>query len=439
MKARTRARMATVVVASAGLLLVIAGVAGATVTPPTGALSIAAGASGNENLTISVPAGTTPNVDIEFVVDTTGSMAGGIARAQADAIAIVTGVQAVIPGAQFAVVQFKDSTDAIEYRVEQSMTASASAVSAALNTLSATGGADNPEAQNTVFHNSATPVTGGSIGWRAGSRSFVIVLTDSEPHGAGSAGVAGCVDTSADPHGLNTATVLAEAKAALRTIFMVLEPGAQTSSLACYQGIAARGYAGGQGVNGGVNLAPQILALVTGATTTVTDLHLSVASATPVPAAASWITSTPPSFGPLATPFTVTAKVTATVPAATPAGTYVFDLVALADGADVGHHVLTITVGGGGADTTPPSCAKTSFTGMPDTIYITMQDGGSGMASIVVASTTNATVTIPAFTAGTTAPLVVKVSKVTFGAGQAKFVLTDVAGNVSRCDPYIKR
>ncbi len=38
-------------------------------------------------------------------------MGPSIAQAKADALAIVSGVQAVVPNTQFAVVQFKDSFD----------------------------------------------------------------------------------------------------------------------------------------------------------------------------------------------------------------------------------------------------------------------------------------------------------------------------------------
>ena len=63
------------------------------------------------------------------------------------------------------------------------ITSSADAIQTALNTLAAGGGGDAPEEYEGVFHNSYTPTTGGDIGWRAGTRKFVVVIGDAQPHG----------------------------------------------------------------------------------------------------------------------------------------------------------------------------------------------------------------------------------------------------------------
>ena len=73
-------------------------------------------------------------------------------------------------------------------------------------------------------------------------------------------------------------------------------------------------------------------------------MTLSVVSASPAPAAASWVSFTPASAGPVTPPVNLGASVKVTVPAGTPAGTYTFDIVALADGADIGHQKLTVVV-----------------------------------------------------------------------------------------------
>jgi hypothetical protein len=293
-----------------------------------------------ETKTVGVPA-VPPKADIELAIDTTGSMDPSIAQAKADALAIVSQVQAQVPDTQFAVVQFKDSGDSPEYALEQAMTSSGAAVQTALNGLSAAGGGDNPEAYNLVFDNADAAATG----WRSGTRKFVVVIGDAEPHGAGSAGFAGCADTSADPHGLNTATELAGMAAAERTLLMIRQVSDRTTtSLGCYQSLAAAGFSGGQAVDGGGNLATQIVSLVTTAFATVADVHLEVASASPAPAAASWIAFSPASVGPVPAPSTQSFDLTATVPAGTPAGSYAFDIEALADGVDIGHQALTLVV-----------------------------------------------------------------------------------------------
>ena len=68
------------------------------------------------------------------------------------------------------------------------MTGDAVKVDGAIDTLSANGGEDYPEAYNLVFQNSSDPATG----WRANSRKLVVVIGDAEPHGAGTAGFGGC-------------------------------------------------------------------------------------------------------------------------------------------------------------------------------------------------------------------------------------------------------
>ena len=73
-------------------------------------------------------------------------------------------------------------------------------------------------------------------------------------------------------------------------------------------------------------------------------MHLEVDSASPSPADASWITL-PSDLGPVAAPGTYTfGSIDINVPAATPGGVYTFDLVALADGVDVGHETITVNV-----------------------------------------------------------------------------------------------
>jgi hypothetical protein len=332
---RTAIAVATGAAVVAGLAL--AGPATAGLAPATNKLTIGAGASDVEAKVVDVPA-VPPQVDIEIAIDSTGSMGLVIAQAQAQATDLVTKVKAAVPGAQFAIVDFKDSADTPEYRVAQPLTSDATAVKTALDGMAASGGDDAPEAYNLVFHNAANPATGGDIGWRAGSRKFVVVIGDAEPHGAKNS-VTACGDTSTDPHGYATATELAALKDAQRTLFMV----DADSQAACYDAIAALAYSGSLEAPLGTSLSEQLLGLVTSTSAIVGDLHLAVVSAAPAPAAASWITPSSP-LTDIAAPGTYDASVKVAVPAGTPAGTYTFDVVALADGADIGHQTLTVEV-----------------------------------------------------------------------------------------------
>ena len=70
----------------------------------------------------------------------------------------------------------------------------------------------------------------------------------------------------------------------------------------------------------------------------------------------------------------------------------------------------SVTVGD--QDTSPPLCALTQvIPGPPKQLKITVQDAESGLASVTVDAITNATASIPAFTSGSTAPIVVTATK----------------------------
>jgi hypothetical protein len=128
-------------------------------------------------------------LDVEIPIDTTGSMGGSIARAQADAKGLVSDIRARYSSARFAVVQFRDSYDTPEYQLMHAMTGNATAIDTSIDGLSADGGGDYPEAHNLVFQKALDPAN--PIGWRTGARSLLVVISDAEPHGAATAGFRG--------------------------------------------------------------------------------------------------------------------------------------------------------------------------------------------------------------------------------------------------------
>lgn len=292
-----------------------------------------------EPKTVDVPP-KPPKADIEIAIDTTGSMSPSIAQAKLDATSIVLNVQAQIPDTRFAVVQFRDAGDTPEYRLVQPMTGAAAEVQVAINGLSAGGGGDAPEAYNLVFQNSYSDA---AVGWRPDSRKFVVVIGDAQPHGnLATQGLTGCANVSDDPHGLGTSAELAQLNLHMRTLMMILQSGSSTTtSLGCYQSLAARGFPGGQAVPATGSLATQIVDLINAAFANVSDLHLEVVAPNPN---AAWIAFAPAARGPIPAPSAQPFSLTATVPAGTPPGSYAFDIVAVADGADVGHQSLTLEV-----------------------------------------------------------------------------------------------
>ncbi|MGH3006864.1 MAG: Ig-like domain-containing protein [Gaiellaceae bacterium] len=93
------------------------------------------------------------------------------------------------------------------------------------------------------------------------------------------------------------------------------------------------------------------------------------------------------------------------------------------------------------SDTTDPSCELTG-TGTDSTgkkfIEVTAEDDESGIASILVTKSTNANTVVPPFTPGTTDPVVVRATKINNSkSSSVELRVTDVAGNVTVCDPVI--
>ena len=64
------------------------------------------------------------------------------------------------------------------------------------------------------------------------------------------------------------------------------------------------------------------------------------------------------------------------------------------------------------AETTPPTCPVSAVTGPPKQATFTIQDTGSGLASIVVTRSDNADTPVPPFFPGTTSPITVTSTKI---------------------------
>lgn len=89
-------------------------------------------------------------------------------------------------------------------------------------------------------------------------------------------------------------------------------------------------------------------------------------------------------------------------------------------------------------DTTPPTCVLSGMVaGPPKQLQITISDSGSGLGSIVVTESTNADTPVPPFATGSTSPVLVTATKIDQSKGSnVAITVTDVAGNVTKCDPY---
>jgi len=123
-------------------------------------------------------------LDIEFLVDTTGSFSDDIQNFKAKANEIVTLLKKTVPDVRFALSDFKDfpkrpyggSSD-YPYRKDIDFTTDENAFKNALSKLSASGGWDGPEAQLEALYRSVT-----SLDWRKDAVKIIALSTDAPFH-----------------------------------------------------------------------------------------------------------------------------------------------------------------------------------------------------------------------------------------------------------------
>lgn len=117
-------------------------------------------------------------------------------------------------------------------------------------------------------------------------------------------------------------------------------------------------------------------------------------------------------------------------------------------GTNTGGDTITATVGTlsdtatknwvQSTDTTKPTCIIRIVTGPPKQVIVTLQDTGSGIASIEVTKSINSSTVVPPFTVGTTGQVTVTATKIDQSkSSQVELKITDVAGNVTICDPVL--
>jgi hypothetical protein len=103
---------------------------------------------------------------------------------------------------------------------------------------------------------------------------------------------------------------------------------------------------------------------------------------------------------------------------------------------------IPVTVSCAVADRTKPTCTVPTAVGTDSSGHkyaeATVQDTGSGIASVIVDSSVNANTVVPPFAAGTTAPLVIRSTKINQSKSSSfQLTVTDVAGNKTTCDPVL--
>ena len=229
-----------------------------TLTPSPVTTTLVAGTSTTVNKTLSLD-GLPARADIIVAIDTTSSMTGPIAQAQADANNICTTVQFSIPQARFAVVALGDypampggvPSDVAYALLTPGFVSSCAAFSAAIGTMTAHDGGDLPEAYNRTFfeaYSDAAYAASVALGGRDPLASqFLVVLGDATPHSA--TGYGSCADAPPDDFGrdgvagggddLTTAGTLAGLSANGITLLMIrYTTGGVSVALSCYQDMA---------------------------------------------------------------------------------------------------------------------------------------------------------------------------------------------------------
>jgi hypothetical protein len=353
MKKGLRGAAALAVAGFAALAFALPAQAADTFTPPSVSVTLKPGDSTSIAKLLSLdPA--PAKADIVLAIDTTGSMGAAIAQAQAEATAIVNAVQGPIPGARFAVVDFEDYPGPpgdVAYTLLTGFTSSAATVNAAIGTMVADGGGDDPEAYNRVAFEAANDP---ALVYDPDAVRFLVVLGDAFPHSATAFGA--CPAAPPDDFGrdgasgggddLNTSTALGELTGNNITLLMIAY---NAGVLGCYSDLAA--FTGGSAVagGGGASLATQIVDLVTAAAASIDTVDLVVSAGCPFS-----ITFSPaPPYGPLTAPETVNFTETIAVPSSLALGVYTCTVTAVVDGTPRATQAVRVTV----ADLTAPTGA----------------------------------------------------------------------------------
>ncbi len=338
MTSNTHRGLVVLLAALAAALTAAPAFAADTITPSVVTTTLQAGQSTTVSKTLSLD-GLPARADIIVAIDTTGSMGPPIAQAQADAINICTQVQAAIPGARFAVMDFEDyfpgpgAVGDVPYALKTpGFVSSCATFSAAIGTMSALpgSGGDSPEAYNRAFFeayaNGGNPIV---LTRDPLASQYLVVLGDAAPHSATAFG--SCPASPPDDFGrngvagggddLSTATTIAGLNAANIDLLMIrYTTGGVSVPLSCYQDLA--GATGGTAVDEAA--APSIgTFIIANAQATPYTVGLQVSAGCPI----GFSFSPAPPYGPFSGPQTI--SFTETITAPTTAGSYTCTVTAV--------------------------------------------------------------------------------------------------------------
>jgi hypothetical protein len=280
------------------------------ISPASNVLTLNPGQVIDETITVTIPksAGAV-KADVYFLADTTASMGGILAAVQAGSANVLAALNGLGMDLVYGVGDYKDFASGGPYGFQHQLspTNAAPAVTAAINTWSASGGGDGPECALFAL-DSLAQAPGGGIGWRAGSKRIIVWFGDVPSHDpicSGVSGVATVTEASA------TAKLVAEGIAVLA--ISTANPGLDGDpTIGATDYVAQCGAPGGApgqatritsatggalaiGINAGT-IVNTIINLVTAAVGTINNVNL-----VPSPSVAPFVTSVTPAggYGPL--------------------------------------------------------------------------------------------------------------------------------------------
>jgi Mg-chelatase subunit ChlD len=136
--------------------------------------------AGSHNLPVSSAAARAPRIEVAFVLDTTGSMAGLIDGAKHKIWSIANQLASgqPTPDVRMALVAYRDRGDAYVTHLSP-LTDDIDAVYAELQQLAAEGGGDTPESVNQALHEAVTKLAWSSD---AGVYRALFLVGDAPPH-----------------------------------------------------------------------------------------------------------------------------------------------------------------------------------------------------------------------------------------------------------------
>lgn len=160
-----------------------------TVSPETSNLTLSKDQITTEVVAVKIPkTEIAAKVDVYFLADTTGSMVNAIRAVKKGIPEILAGLSSLEADVQFGIGEYKDffpepdhGKHPYAFKHQQSITANANAIKAAIDSWHTTVNPDTPEAQLYALDQIAQP-PGGNIGWRADSMRIIVWFGDAAGH-----------------------------------------------------------------------------------------------------------------------------------------------------------------------------------------------------------------------------------------------------------------